>query len=36
VTIEDIEPNDWVEQVYKPDIIRMSDTLYRKPGYNPL
>ena len=21
VSIEDVEPNDWVEQVYKPDII---------------
>jgi 4-oxalocrotonate tautomerase len=36
VSVEDIEPNDWVEQVYKPDIIRRPDTLYKKPGYNPL
>jgi 4-oxalocrotonate tautomerase len=36
VSIEDIEPNDWVEQVYKPDIIGRPDTLYKKPGYNPL
>ena len=36
VSIEDIEPSDWVEQVYKPDIIGKPDTLYKKPGYNPL
>ncbi len=36
VSIEDVEPNDWVEQVYKPDIMGRADTLYKKPGYNPL
>ena len=36
VSIEDVEPNDWVEQVYKPDIIGKPDKLYKKPGYNPL
>ncbi len=36
VSIEDIEPDDWVEKVYKPDIIAKSDTLYKKPGYNPV
>ncbi len=36
VSIEDVEPNDWVEKVYKPDIIGKADTLYKKPGYNPL
>jgi 4-oxalocrotonate tautomerase len=36
VSIEDIEPNDWVEKVYKPDIVQRSDKLYKKPGYNPL
>ncbi len=36
VSIEDVEPDDWVEKVYKPDIIGKSDTLYKKPGYNPL
>jgi 4-oxalocrotonate tautomerase len=36
VGIQDVEPNDWVEAVYKPDIIGKADTLYRKPGYNPL
>jgi 4-oxalocrotonate tautomerase len=36
VSIEDIEPDDWVEKVYKPDIIQKCDILYKKPGYDPL
>jgi len=36
VGIEDVEPADWVEQVYKPDIIGKAATLYRRPGYDPL
>jgi 4-oxalocrotonate tautomerase len=36
VSIEDIEANDWVEQVYKPDIVQKPDMLYKKPGYDPL
>ena len=36
VSIEDVEPNDWVEKVYKPDILAKPDTLYKKPGYSPL
>lgn len=36
VGIEDVGPNDWVENVYKPDITGKWDTLYKKPGYNPL
>jgi 4-oxalocrotonate tautomerase len=36
VSIEDVAPDDWVEQVYKPDILSKPDILYKKPGYNPL
>ncbi|MBV9248579.1 MAG: tautomerase family protein [Acetobacteraceae bacterium] len=36
VSIEDIEPGEWVERVYKPDILGRPDKLYKKPGYNPL
>ncbi len=36
VSIEDVEPDEWVEKVYKPDIIGRPDTLYKKPGYTPL
>jgi 4-oxalocrotonate tautomerase len=36
VGIEDITPKDWVEKVYKPDILGKPDTIYKKPGYDPL
>jgi 4-oxalocrotonate tautomerase len=36
VSIEDIEPNDWTEKVYKPDILGSQNRLYKKPGYDPL
>jgi 4-oxalocrotonate tautomerase len=36
VAIEDIEPQDWVEQVYRPDILGHPDKLFKKPGYDPL
>ena len=35
VGIEDVEPKDWTEKVYKPDIIDKPDTIYKKPGYAP-
>lgn len=36
VGIEDVEPSDWTEKVYKPDILAKPKTIYKKPGYNPL
>jgi len=36
VSIEDIEPGDWVDAVYKPDILGKWDKLFKKPGYDPL
>jgi 4-oxalocrotonate tautomerase len=36
VAIEDVTPKDWVEKVYKPDILGSEKKLYKKPGYNPL
>jgi len=36
VAIEEIEPKDWTDKVYRPDIIAKAETLYKKPGYNPL
>ena len=36
IGIEDVEPADWVEKVYKPDIIGKTDKLYKRPGYDPL
>ena len=34
VSIEDFEPGDWAETVYRPEIIAKPDTLYKKPGYD--
>jgi 4-oxalocrotonate tautomerase len=36
VSIEDIAAEDWVEAVYKPDILARPETLVKKPGYDPL
>jgi 4-oxalocrotonate tautomerase len=33
VSIEEVEPQDWAEKVYQPDIINNSEKLYKKPGY---
>jgi 4-oxalocrotonate tautomerase len=32
VAIEEVKPQDWGENVYKPDIIKKSEQLYKKPG----
>ncbi|HWT97338.1 MAG TPA: tautomerase family protein [Terriglobales bacterium] len=36
VGIEDVAPGSWGEAVYKPDIIGRWNTIYKKPGYDPL
>ena len=33
VAIEEIPPAEWTEKVYKPDIQKNWDKLYKKPGY---
>jgi len=33
VAFEEVEPHDWAEKVFKPDIVRNSERLYKKPGY---
>lgn len=35
VTMEEIEPQDWKEKVYDPDIVKSPGKLYKKPGYDP-
>lgn len=35
VAIEDIEPDRWMEDVYKPDILGHWQTLFKQPGYEP-
>lgn len=36
IDIEEVQPEDWVEKVYKPEILPKIDKLYKKPGYDPL
>jgi 4-oxalocrotonate tautomerase len=35
VALEEIEPKEWTEKVYKPDIKAKWENLYKKPGYAP-
>jgi 4-oxalocrotonate tautomerase len=36
VGFEEVESRDWTDKVYNPDILGKADTIYKKPGYNPL
>jgi 4-oxalocrotonate tautomerase len=33
VALEEVESQNWAEKVYKPDIKKKWDKLYKKPGY---
>lgn len=33
VAMEEVKSQDWAEQVYRPEILRTLDKLYKKPGY---
>jgi 4-oxalocrotonate tautomerase len=35
VAFEEIEPAEWAEKVYRPDILNTQAQLYKLPGYNP-
>ena len=35
IAMEEVKPQDWVEKVYKPDILNKWDNVYKKPGYDP-
>lgn len=35
VSMEEVDPDEWPEKVYRPDILNAAGRLYRKPGYNP-
>ena len=35
VTIEDVAPDDWMAEVYDPEIAGKADRLFKKPGYGP-
>ena len=34
VAMEEVQPQDWAEKVYKPDIQSKWDKVYKKPGYD--
>jgi 4-oxalocrotonate tautomerase len=34
VALEEVEPEDWAELVYWPEIVEKADQLYKKPGYD--
>ena len=36
VGIDDVQPENWVADIYKPEILGKSDRIYRDPGYDPL
>lgn len=35
VAFEEINPDDWTEQVFEPDILGNWDKLTKEPGYGP-
>jgi 4-oxalocrotonate tautomerase len=35
VGIEDVTPENWGSQVYRPDIAGKPDTIFKQPGYDP-
>jgi 4-oxalocrotonate tautomerase len=35
IAIEDIAPDRWTEDVYKPNILGCWPTVFKKPGYEP-
>jgi len=34
VAMEEVQPQDWVARVYKPDIKEKWNEVYKKPGYD--
>ena len=34
VAMQEVKPQDWVEQVYRPEIESNIEQLYKKPGYD--
>ena len=35
VAVEDVTPDDWMTEVYEPEITAKADRLYKRPGYGP-
>jgi 4-oxalocrotonate tautomerase len=36
VAIEEVDPGQWMEKVYEPDILGKPKQIYKKPGYAPV
>lgn len=36
VSVVEIEPAQWMQDVYEPDMVQALDTLVKPPGYGPL
>jgi 4-oxalocrotonate tautomerase len=36
VAMEEVAAVDWIEKVYKPDILGKRGTIYKEPGYDPV
>jgi 4-oxalocrotonate tautomerase len=36
VALEEVAPRNWVEQVFKPEILGKPAAIYKQPGYDPL
>ena len=34
VAMEEVEPDQWMDKVYKPDILGKPKLIYKKPGYS--
>jgi 4-oxalocrotonate tautomerase len=34
VAMEEVSADEWAEKVYKPDIVRCPERIYKKPGYS--
>ena len=35
VAIEEYDPDEWTDRVYRPDVLEAGDTLILAPGYDP-
>jgi 4-oxalocrotonate tautomerase len=33
VAMEEVDPDQWMDKVYKPDILGKSKKIYKRPGY---
>ena len=36
VAMDEVEPDAWMDKVYKLDIVGKPEQIYKKPGYGPL